>query len=569
MNKSVSPFAYQLYIIGLCTLFGFFCISARLFYLQVTVAHVLESIGTKNFTRYLTIPCPRGNILDRHGVLLATNRPLCSLYWQGRGNRQLNADDQHVLETIKGIVHKSIPNSETVLIAERKGKRLLLAEDLTFEELASIVELFPDYAALHIDSDHKRFYPYGSVASHILGHLAASQEDYMGKMGLERLYENGLRGIPGTARAIINAMGKTLQIDHIEKPQTGYDVQTTLDLRIQEIAEQIFPEEFSGCLIVMDPRKGDILSLVSRPTFDPNIFINPIEQDTWDNLVLKQPFLNRAFNLYPPASLFKLVSISYALENNLIDLDSSWYCIGHIEFGGRKTRCNNKYGHGTIAMVETVAKSCNIPFFELGKKIKIDQLAHYAKKFGIGVKTGCTYFDRSGIMPTTHWKRTMFGQPWYPGETLSAMIGQSFILVTPIHMARMIAGICYQEMPKPRFTLDDPVELIPLPLHKEVRKFLKHAMHEVTKKGSGRLMGSLKNVKIRAKTGTAQVASLEKRDEGMGYHEHAWLAADCTFEDGTSIVLVILIEHAGSSRVAVQVATNFLKKYIHEIVNLH
>jgi penicillin-binding protein 2 len=555
-------------LICLFTLGAFFCISARLFYLQITVADIFKTIGTRNFTRYLTIPCPRGNIIDRHGTLLATNRPLCSLYWQGSGNRQLSDQDKEVLDTISSIVYKTLPSLEIILVAEKKGKRHLLAEDLTFEELASIIELFPDYPALHIDSDHKRYYPYGSIASHILGHLAASQEDYMGKMGLERMYEEGLRGIPGSARAIINAMGKTLHVDHIEKPQSGYDVQTTLDLRIQKIAEDIFPDEFSGCLIVMDPHDGDILTLVSRPTFDPNIFINPIEQDTWETLIQKQPFLNRAFNLYPPASLFKLISISYALENNLIDLDTTWYCLGHIEFGGRKTRCNNKYGHGTITMTETIAKSCNIPFFELGKKIKIDQLAHYAKKFGIGLKTGCTYFDRSGIMPTTHWKRTLYNQPWYPGETLSAMIGQSFILVTPLHIARFFAGICYNEMPKPRLTLDDPIEHTPLPLHKEVRNFLKDAMHEVTKKGSGRLLGSLQEVKIRAKTGTAQVASLEKREEGRGYHEHAWLAADCVFDDGHSIILVILIEHAGSSRVAVQVATNFLKKYIHENVNV-
>ena len=305
------------------------------------------------------------------------------------------------------------------------------------------------------------------------------------------------------------------------------------------------------------------MALLSRPSFDPTVFLEPLDHAQWLLLQEKQPFLNRAFNAcYQPGSIFKLVTTSAALEHNFIDPNNSWYCCGYVEFGQRQYGCANHNGHGWLTAEQSLAKSCNTMFFEIGKRISIDLLADYAHRFGLGRKTNMVFAEKEGLIPTSAWKKQVKHEKWWPGETLSAVIGQSYLLVTPIQVARMISAIFSGYLVYPRVLFEEPVIKEPLGIKQETRKFLQQSMLKVVESGgTGQQVGRLKNIKIYAKTSTAQTSSLDKRDLGNAYLEHGWFVAYFSYKDEKPMTLVILMENVGSARVATDVAKQFLFEY--------
>ena len=222
------------------------------------------------------------------------------------------------------------------------------------------------------------------------------------------------------------SLGRHLAQRELKKALAGKDITTTLDIEIQQMVELILPEDVVGTCIIMDPIDGSLLALVSRPHFDPTVFLGSLEQDEWASLQDKKPFLNRAFNAcYPPGSIFKLVTISAALEHKLIKSDSHWFCPGYVEFAQRRYWCSNKHGHGDLNTEQALAHSCNIPFFEIGKKISIDTLADYAHRFGLGQKTNIGFTEKEGLIPTSAWKKRVKGERWWPGETLLQLLAKA------------------------------------------------------------------------------------------------------------------------------------------------
>lgn len=550
-------------IVYLCSIIIiiFIVITARLFYLQVQLNTFFFYRGQRNFLRYERVASPRGNIYDRNHILLATNRPITSLYWQGSGKSTFDDQQRAVLMLLETILNFPLLQDADLQYAERRYKRFMLAEELHFEQLSVLLEQFPCHANIVLNTHFKRCYPHQTVACHVLGHLQSMQDESGGKMGLEKMLEDTLRGSAGTTIATINSSGKRLDGQEVRKALAGDDVHTTLDFNLQTIAERVFPPQFPGALLIMNPRDGALNVMLSRPSFDPNMFLQPISQDEWQALQDKRPFLNRIFEVYPPASPFKLIVLTAAIEHDLIDTESTWYCSGSIDFCGRIYHCNNTKGHGRLTLKQALAKSCNIPFFEIAKKIKIDILAEYAHKFGFGQPTHCLFPEKTGLVPNAQWKRLTFRERWFPGETLSAAIGQGYYLASPLQMARLISAICEGYLVRPRILLEEPIEITPLDISYEVRMFLKKALKQVVKKGSGQSLRTLKDLKIFAKTGTAQVCSLEKREEGRQFLEHGWLLAHIQYKDYEPFTLVILLEHASSSRVSTSVAKQFLKQY--------
>jgi len=542
-----------------CTFFLLFAvILGRLFYLQIILNDILYILGRKNFLRLEKIISPRGNIVDSHGRMLATNRPIVSLYWTGSGKKLDEEKYQTValLETIVGT-----PLLEDIISYEKKGKTVLLVKELSFEQLSKISEQFPHHKNITIATHFKRYYPYHSYSSHVIGHLSMLDSQLAGKMGLELLLDENLKGTPGEKIKTVNSQGNHIAEEEVKKAFAGETIKTTIDINLQHIAESIFPQDFAGVLLLMDPQTGALEVVLSRPSFDPNTFLNPIKEHDWARLQANNPFLNRALNTYPPASLFKLVTIAAALEHNIVKEDSVWNCRGHITFGGRVYHCSNLSGHGELTFEEALAQSCNIPFFEIGKHIKIDQLAEQARKFGLGQKTNVLFHEKTGLIPTSTWKRMTFNERWYPGETLSAVIGQSYMLVTPLQIARMISGICQGYLVKPRILSEEGQEKEHFEVSETTRTFLKRSMKRTITDGSGRRLKNLHNMEIFAKTGTAQNVSLEKRELGKHFLEHAWFVAHVTYKDYEPKTIVILIEHAGSSRVATSIAWSFLVNY--------
>lgn len=543
--------------------FIIFIICIRLVYLQVSRCDYFLNRSTKNFLRTEKIPSHRGNILDCNGHLLATNKPITSVYWYGTGNSKLTPEQSKTWQHICSILQIDSQQELTSLkLHEAKHKKKLLAYDITFEQLSQIEEYLSNNENIYLHTKAKRYYPYGSYASHIIGYLGNIHSEPLGIMGLEKLQHDTLKGYDGTLLKTINSFGRNLAQKELEKELAGNNVQTTLDIVLQDIAEQVFPPEYNGAFIIMNPQDGAIRAVLSRPGFDPTIFLDPVSKTQWEDLQLNHPFLNRAFYAsYPLGSAFKLVTISAAIEHGLIDPDATWTCKGFFYFGNRKYWCNRRCGHGELTTAQAVAQSCNIPFFEIGSKINIDLLADYAYKFGLGYKTGIPFPEKDGLIPSHAWKKHHLNEKWWQGETLSVSIGQSFLLTTPIQAARMVSAIFAGYLVKPRILVSEPIVCQPFTIQQSTRDFLKKSMKSVIKHGTGSRINTIKDIEIYAKTSTAQVSEFGKRKQDNKHLEHAWLVAHVTYKGYESFTLVILVENVGSSRVATTIAKDFLIKY--------
>ncbi len=541
---------------------AFSAIVLYLFHLQVNLQLNFFRLGQQNFLRYEKISSPRGNIIDAEGNLLATNRPVYSIHWQGRGERKLSAEHTQILETLQEIIPLQDDSIEKLTTAEKQRQRVQIAYDITFEQLSRILEYFPNHKNIIIHKEFKRFYPHKQIASHVVGYLGLDLEA-TGKMGLELVCNDALKGQSGEIIKIINSIGHNLASYQVKQAHAGDTLQTNLNLGLQLIAEEVFPTEYDGTCIVLNPRTGAVEVILSRPSFDPNIFLRAINPEEWQALQEKKSFINRALSaLVPPASLFKFVTLSAALESYIITPETRWYCFGYSMFADRAYRCSKQTGHGALSTEQALAHSCNIPFFEIAKKIKIDTLAEYAYKLGLGAKTNILFHEKTGLVPTSAWKKKAKGERWWPGETLSAAIGQSFILVTPMQIACMISALCESYFVQPRILALEPISKRPIALRSDTLHFIKGCMEEVIKHGTGLyLRNLLQSFKIYGKTGTAQTCSLEKSNLGKEFVHHAWFAAYFRYKDHDPHTLVVLIENAGSSSVAIKVAQKFLKKY--------
>ncbi len=549
---------------GTCLAFMIIC--ARLFYLQINLTHHLSTRSQNNFLQFEKVESLRGNILDRNGNLLATNRPVIRVYWQSTGNNSLSRKQIHMLSTLENLLNINITHNESLLNsikhAERYRRQVVIAQDIAFEHLSKIAEQLSNNKNLLITTHFERYYPYGSMASHILGYLGQVGINRFGRMGLEKLFEGQLKGKKGSVVKVINSVGRNIAQTSLKKALAGEDIQTTLNISLQHICERIFPKSHSGTCILMDPIDGSILSLISRPNFDPSIFLKSIPHEQWQDLIEQKPFINRAFSAtYPPGSIFKLITICAALENGIIEPDKHITCKGFDVFGRRKYWCNRRYGHGELSIAQAVAQSCNILFFEIGKQIDIDTLAEYAYKFGLGTKTNIIFPEQQGLVPTREWKEEIKGERWWPGETLSVAIGQSFLLATPIQVARMIASIFTGYLVTPRLLLAEPVQKIALEIEPSTRAFLRKSMKSVVTQGTGKRVNTIKDIEIYAKTSTAQTSAIQKRSLGTQYREHGCFVAYFRYKDLQPLIIVILAEHAGTAQVATTIAKNFLIEY--------
>lgn len=536
-------------------------IISRLVYLQILQKHNFFSLGVKNFSRTESIASPRGNILDCNGILLATNRPVTSIYWQGTFNKTFTLQQRKIISTLEQIIG-DIPQNILINV-ERNGTKMLIASDISFTQLSKIIELFPNSPNITINNHFKRFYPNQKIASHILGHLSSLNNfEAIGKMGLEKILHETLQGEQGKLLKTINSLGTNIEQNEIKTALAGHNIVTTLDVSLQRIAESLFPKQYNGTLIVMDPATGALRAVVSRPHFDPTLFLDPIATPQWQSLQHGQPFLNRAFNAcYPPASIFKLVAVSAALENDIISTHDTISCSGYFRFKGRRHHCDRRAGHGELCVKDAVAKSCNILFYEIATRMSIDTLADYAFRFGFGQKTRVIFPEQEGLVPTTSWKKETKGEPWWPGETLSCSIGQSYLLATPIQIACMISSIFEGYLVTPRILETERISIRPLDIKFTTRKFLQKSMKSVVRLGTGTEVSHIDDIKVFAKTGTAQVTRLARKTDLVQILPHAWFVAYFSYKDHKPLTLVILIEHAGNSKPARIFAKNFLMRY--------
>ena len=509
---------------------------------------------------------PRGNLYDCHHILLASNRPVFDLFWQGEGEITLSKYKQDVLRQLEQLVGVNFTSGDEyrqIVSAERYSRRVLLLRDIQFQRLCQISEQFGNCSCLVISNRFDRVYPHACFACHVLGYL--SRIEKIGRSGVERILQESLQGQTGYAKNVINSTGKCLLKKEFRAATAGADVILTLDFELQKMAETLFDKDQSGSFILMEVETGAVRVLLSCPNFDPNLFLQPISDQEWqEKMVSNNPLLNRATcALYPPASTFKLVTVAAALEEKLIDTHNEYFCRGYVEFGGRKYACMNHQGHGCVVPKQALVKSCNAYLYEIAKRLHVDRLAMYAYRFGLGKKTNFILPEKAGIVPTTAWKMATHGERIWKGEMLSLSIGQSFLLATPMQIACMVAAISSGNIIKPRILESEVVEKTPLQFSAPTLRFLRDAMKEAVISGTARLLSFIPEIDVYAKTGTAQTCGLDKEVVSKKQLEHAWVTGFFVARDGGPwYAFAVFIENVGSSRPALQVADNFLRSYV-------
>jgi penicillin-binding protein 2 len=463
-----------------------------------------------------------------------------------------------------------------------------VADDLSFDQLARLESHRYALPGVVTDVEPRRHYLEGPLAAHLLGSIgeisgaqlgSAAFEGYVagevvGQTGLETLYESHLRGRAGARNVSVDVAGREIQTLDEVRPLPGGTVVLALDLDLQRAAEDAFDDVAPGqpprvgALVALDPRNGDVLALVSRPTYDPNDFAGGIAVEHWNALTRDewQPLHARAVQShYPPGSTYKAFVAAAGLQAGLVDPSVPVYCPGSFRLGRRTYRCWKKEGHGPMNLHSALVQSCDVYFYQLGLRLGIDRLAEYARGFGLGRPTGIGLaHEAPGIVPTEAWKRRRFGEPWVLGETVSAAIGQGFTLTSPLQLAVAYAAIANGgRVVRPRLVLRlesregevvearEPELTDATPVAPEHLARVRRALAGVVQEprgtgGRSRVAG----VEVAGKTGTAQVVRLE-HTEHLEEHEvpirnrdHAWFAAFAPAE-GAEIVVAVIVEHGG------------------------
>ncbi len=577
----------------------------RLYVLQVLEYEHFATLSDSNRIRIKALPPTRGLIFDRNGVVMADNLPAYRLEIVREQVRDLDA----TLEQLRHYVDFSdydLKRFRQSLRRRRPFESIPLRLNLDDAEVARLAVNLHKFEGVEINARLTRNYPLGAHAIHALGYVGridmkdlenVIEVDYagtthIGKLGLEKFYEDELHGEVGLQQVEVNARGRTLRVLSETPPLQGNNLHLTIDSRLQKVAEEAFAE-YTGAAVAIDPNTGEILALVSMPVFDPNLFVNGISFDNYSALrdSPRRPLFNRALKgQYPPGSTTKPFYALLGLESAVTKAKQSVFCIGYYKLPNepRRYRDWKKQGHGKMNLHDAVTQSCDVYFYDLAYRVGIDRMAEFLAKFGFGVKTGVdSTGERNGLLPSREWKRGNDGMPWYPGETLITGIGQGALLVTPLQLASSTAafalkGVRYQPH------LVKSVEKIPEYKRVEIASRIAGRYELLNEKNWEHVHKAMINVvhglrgtahysigrdiqyKAAGKTGTAQVfevaqdAEYEEENVIEKLRDHA-LFISYAPADNPRIAVAVIVENGGhGSSVAAPIARQIMDAYLLE-----
>ncbi len=563
-------------------------------YVQIVRGEHYYALSENNRIRSVRIMAPRGYVLDRHGSILVDNQPGYTLYLYRREAKDLEASVDFAAGVLK------LPRDQVRARVDR-GLRdpeflpITIAENLAIEDVAAIEARAPEHPEFVITVAQRRLYTLGTAAAHALGYLSeASPEqirsgeneyrlgDWMGQKGVEGSYEKLLAGVDGQRRVVVDSHGREITEEERVEARPGQNVFLTLDLELQRIAESYFQDKV-GSAVAMNPRTGEILALVSSPSYDPNWFTRRVSSSEWTGLLKDPhtPLQNRAIqNAFSPGSVFKIFLAYGALAKGLVDPEQQVFCPGHATFYGRTFRCHKKEGHGWVNLRNAIKVSCDVYFYNLGRRLGIDRIAEISRDFGFGALTGIDLpFEKTGLVPSEEWARQKRHARWYPSETISVAIGQGPVLVTPLQIARALSCLVTGgRLPTPHLFLasQDPRNGAPLryqvetraglPLEPAKAAIVKEGMWAVVNEPGGTAFSSrVPGLDIGGKTGTAQVigreAVVRAGAEKKKLEDHAWFTGFATVED-PRLVVVVFVENGGhGGTVAAPLARQIFAKF--------
>ena len=559
-------------LIILC-LFGLLFL--RLWFLQLLQGEEMQQRSEHNRIRLQDLPPWRGMILDHQGQVLVANRPSYELI--------VVLEDVGNIPLLAGRLARLLRLDSQQLTAQmQNGKKAGLHQvrvrgDLTWDEMARVETFLPELPGVLIQVQPKREYHNKGMACHVLGYQGELSDvqlksgkfpnykmgDYLGKCGVELAWEKYLRGQRGSRRIEVDAYGRELgQLDSVF-PTPGANITLTLDNRMQREAEACLVGQV-GAIVALDPKTGKVLALASSPTFSQEAFERGLTTQEWQkiNNDKTHPLENRALKgQYPPGSTFKIVMAVAGLEEKVIGPGTIISCSGAMSVGNHVFHCWRKRGHGPVNLHQAMVHSCDIYFYEVGRRLGIERIAEWSRRFGLGAPTGLDLDkEMSGLAPAPAWKKARFHQPWHEGDTISVAIGQGYNLTTPIQMARVVAAIAnggivykpylvekvessageilYQARPEVQSRLGaSPATL----------EAVRQSLVGVVNHGTGKA-ARLPNTQVAGKTGTAQVVALDrdnpKRKRGRRMEDHAWFVAYAPAY-APRIAVAVLVEHGG------------------------
>jgi penicillin-binding protein 2 len=565
--QAITP---RIRIAVLCVGVAFLVLLLRLWYMQILEGDRYFTLSANNHLRVRPVEAPRGFILDRHGEILVENRPTFDVY----ATPEDVINPKEVATTLAGILRVSPQEIEARLLEGRARpyQPLLLRKDITEGMMASIEERKLDLPGISLRVRPIRAYPSGGTAASLLGYVnevnqaQLAREEYqdfrpgenIGQAGVERRFDGFIRGIDGGEQVEVDARGRVLRLVSRIEPRSGSNIYLTIDRRIQEAAEAAFAGK-KGTVVAINPTTGEILAMVSRPSYDPNVFAQRLSGEDWQRIATdpSHPLQNRAFQAqYPPGSVFKLIVAIAGLESGALTPDTRFSDPGYFVLGNARFDDWKKGGHGRLDLRGAIVNSCNVYFYQAGLRVGIEEIVRTARAFGLGEVPGLGLGDEAkGHLPNPQpRKRGQSG--WSAGNTVVASIGQGQVVTSPMQLLAMVSAIAnggtlYRPWVVRKVTslsgeiLEqyEPEAVRQVSVRPETLAFIRQAMLGVVSEGTG-ARSRVPGVLIGGKTGTAQVV---RKGEGKGQadlKDHGWFVSFAPV-DNPQIAVVVLVENGG------------------------
>ncbi|HMA16155.1 MAG: penicillin-binding protein 2 [Bacteroidota bacterium] len=577
-------------------------LAGRMYYLQVLESARYQTLAEDNRINLRLLPPPRGRILDRFGLPLASNRQnfRAVLVAEHAG------DVEKVLAALGQLITLEEHDHKRVLreVARRRSfVPVTVRENLSWDEVSRVEVNGPELPGVSIEMGQIRDYPFADSMAHVLGYVAAVAERDLtgdplleqpgfriGKNGIEQKYDLTLRGSAGTSHIEVNAYGRVIRELKRDEGKPGDELVLTIDGGLQTFAHQRLMGEQSATAVVLDVENGDVLALASTPAFDPNVFNTGLTVKQWNDLVNDplHPLTNKAIaGLYAPGSTFKMVVALAALKAG-IRPEQRVFCPGHMTLGTSRFHCWKKHGHGWVDMHEGIKHSCDVYFYDISRKVGIDNIAAMANKFGLGERVGIDLNgEKGGVIPTRDWKLANIGESWQGGETLVASIGQGFVLTTPLQLATMAARLAAGTQVVPHLMRgvradaeqslpDDSTPpaaspFAPLDVPAEHLALMREAMDAVSNHQRGTAYGARikdEGFELAGKTGTSQVRRITMAERAAGVtkneqlpwrrRDHALFVCFAPVHKPRYACAVVVEHGGGGSAVAAPIARDIM-----------
>ena len=581
----------------------------RLMYLQLFKSDQYKILSDKNRISFRLIPSLRGNILDRNEKILAMNRNSHNVLMEGTKNI---SEINETIEKITQFIYLSDTEIDNILgsfINKKKSDLpIFIKKNLKWNELSSLNVNLMNLPNIFIEQGIKREYPFHNLASHVVGYMAPPKKSEIknnpflgimdtdiGRSGIEQSFEKELRGFPGTKHIEVNSKGREIREISKEESVSGNNIKLTIDIDLQKYVNSLLKDK-NGSVVVIDVNNGEILAMESSPNFDPNLFTKSISQEEWDKLINNPmaPLVNKSISgEYSPGSTFKLIVLYSGLINKIIEPNGIINCTSKIEYGDRnfycwchkkKTGCWAAKNHTRRVGPElAIAQSCDSFFYELAKRLGIENIVETARNFGFGSKSGINLKgEKNGLVPNKSWKKKKYKQSWKIGETMITGVGQGFLTTTPMQLAVMIAMFAnngkrifptiYKNLDQINAN-ENQVFTTQTLYQKEFFALIKNSMFLAVNKPFGTAYGSRSTKPIFAgKTGTVQVRNISSEEREIGIipnkelpieqRDHALFIGFAPYKNPT-IAVSVVIEHGGSgSKIAAPIAKNIFQKVL-------